>query len=326
MVETEDWIHSLAAQKASLLTTAVAGVRCTKKICGVRRWKTQRCCALDLASNNQSETGIKWKCALDELKYFSVVDYVAHHAQHSWGNWTLWCQVGLGTLSGWRACELETLNYRLTHFIYGFPDSAYKLYLDGMNFNGAMRQTADQMWFFLRFLPNTKREQTLGTVAASSVMRGLCFLLLHHSRGHHTWNISLWNTTLYSCPYLQPETQTRSPPLTKSHLEEWSIKTIFWTMRFEARHNFFKQLSHIICNFKNICKTMAFRNQMKLCYCFLTDSIFSTNTELGSGHGSFLAAACKGSRRTSICWGFSLGREVCRFIWFILTVNVQSLQ
>ncbi len=93
-------------------------------------WKTQRCCALDLASNNQSETGIKRKCALDELKYFSVVDYVAHHAQHSWGNWTLWCQVGLGTLSGWRACELETLNYRLTNFIYGFPDS-YKHTVQG---------------------------------------------------------------------------------------------------------------------------------------------------------------------------------------------------
>lgn len=82
--------------------------------------------AEDLASNNQSETGIKRKCALDELKYFSVVDNVGHHAQHSWGNWTLWCQVGLGTLSGWRACELETLNYRLTHFIYGFPDSSNK--------------------------------------------------------------------------------------------------------------------------------------------------------------------------------------------------------
>ena len=28
----------------------------------------------------------------------------------------------------------------------------------------------------------------------------------------------------------------------------------FWTMRFEAKHRFFKRLGHIVCNYRNILK------------------------------------------------------------------------
>jgi hypothetical protein len=42
----------------------------------------------------------------------------------------------------------------------------------------------------------------------------------------------------------------------------------FWTMRFEARHKFFKNIAKIGCNFKNIAKTVASRNQLLLSYKF----------------------------------------------------------
>src|SRR5258705_8025513 len=38
-----------------------------------------------------------------------------------------------------------------------------------------------------------------------------------------------------------------------------------WCMRYEAKHNFFKVLAGVVCNFKNIVKTMAFRHQLQLC-------------------------------------------------------------
>ena len=40
----------------------------------------------------------------------------------------------------------------------------------------------------------------------------------------------------------------------------------FWTMRFEAKHRFFKRLGHIVCNYRNILKRLAVRQQMFLCY------------------------------------------------------------
>ena len=63
----------------------------------------------------------------------------------------------------------------------------------------------------------------------------------------------------------------------------------FWAMRFEARHAFFKQVSHVTCNFRNICKTMAFRHQMMQCHNILCGTLLCHNTDVGPGHSSFLA-------------------------------------
>ena len=60
-------------------------------------------------------------------------------------------------------------------------------------------------------------------------------------------------------------------------------------MCFEARHGFFKQFSHVTCNFRNICKTMAYRHQIMQCYSFMYGSVLSHNTEIGPGYTTFLA-------------------------------------
>src|SRR5277367_6564447 len=58
----------------------------------------------------------------------------------------------------------------------------------------------------------------------------------------------------------------------------------FWCMRFEAKHNFFRRLSHIVCNFRNISKTMAMRHQMMQCYnIYSRKSIDSHALEVGPG-------------------------------------------
>ncbi|XP_047143709.1 uncharacterized protein LOC105850147 isoform X1 [Hydra vulgaris] len=38
-----------------------------------------------------------------------------------------------------------------------------------------------------------------------------------------------------------------------------------WCMRFEAKHNFFKRIAHIVWNFRNIAYTLAFRHQLAQC-------------------------------------------------------------
>lgn len=63
----------------------------------------------------------------------------------------------------------------------------------------------------------------------------------------------------------------------------------FWAMRFEAKHGFFKRVSHITCNFKNMCKTMAYRHQIMQCYHFMSSSVLSHIPEVGPGYSTFLA-------------------------------------
>jgi len=40
----------------------------------------------------------------------------------------------------------------------------------------------------------------------------------------------------------------------------------YWCMRFEGKHNYFKDLAHRVKCFKNIAKTLATRHQHLMCY------------------------------------------------------------
>lgn len=59
-------------------------------------------------------------------------------------------------------------------------------------------------------------------------------------------------------------------------------------MRFEAKHSFFKQLSCMTCNFRNICKTQAYRHQIMMCYTLLSGQLFNHNFEVGPGQTNLL--------------------------------------
>ena len=55
-------------------------------------------------------------------------------------------------------------------------------------------------------------------------------------------------------------------------------------MRFEAKHRFFKRLGHIVCNYRNILKTLAERQQMFLCYNLMSGKeLVDRDVEIGPG-------------------------------------------
>jgi hypothetical protein len=54
-------------------------------------------------------------------------------------------------------------------------------------------------------------------------------------------------------------------------------------MRFEAKHNFFKRLSSIICNFQNITLSLARRHQMAHCFKWSSLPPLKGSIEIGSG-------------------------------------------
>lgn len=41
-----------------------------------------------------------------------------------------------------------------------------------------------------------------------------------------------------------------------------------WCMRFEAKHNLLKRQAHAVCNFRNISKTLAYKNQVQHMHCW----------------------------------------------------------
>ena len=52
-----------------------------------------------------------------------------------------------------------------------------------------------------------------------------------------------------------------------------------WTMRFEAKHRFFKRVVHDTQNFKNVLKTLAIRHQYMMAYHLGSPSFFKPKTQ-----------------------------------------------
>lgn len=56
-----------------------------------------------------------------------------------------------------------------------------------------------------------------------------------------------------------------------------------WTMRFEAKHNYFKKLASRLGNFININYSLAMRHQQLQCYQHLESDSLGNEVELGPG-------------------------------------------
>lgn len=54
-------------------------------------------------------------------------------------------------------------------------------------------------------------------------------------------------------------------------------------MRFEAKHNFSKRRSHIICNFKNIAFSLASRHQLSHAFVWMTRCPLKGISDVGNG-------------------------------------------
>lgn len=53
-------------------------------------------------------------------------------------------------------------------------------------------------------------------------------------------------------------------------------------MRFEPKHQFGKEIAGVMRNFRNICKTIAMRNQQSLAYSLLTNKLYGPSEQTGS--------------------------------------------
>ena len=90
----------------------------------------------------------------------------------------------------------------------------------------------------------------------------------------------------------------------------------FWAMCFEAKHNFFKRLSHIVCNFRNICKTMEYRHQYAQCYRFyMNKDINESAVEVGTGRTASLVNDKDGAKISAAYGSIGMYEDVFIANW-----------
>ncbi|XP_064636949.1 uncharacterized protein LOC135493501 [Lineus longissimus] len=255
----------------------------------------------DVATNNVSETGIKRNCPLNTLSSFHVVDNYVFDIMHDLLEGVCLIEVKL-VLKSWidqGRITLDTINTRLTSFDYGFCEDKNKpnIITDNslkktMNATG---QKAVQTAFLIRHLPILVGDiipendehlelilrllRCMDIIFSPQIAKGETDLLGQLIQDHHEHYLSI-----FPDKHLLPKHHhmLHYP----SAIEAIGPLIRFSSLRFEAKHNYFKQISHICCNYKNICKTMALRHQLTLSdLCFKGKLL--TQKPVKTGKGSF---------------------------------------
>lgn len=228
----------------------------------------------DLLTADSSQTGLKRHSVLNNLSFYHVSDNVAVDTMHDVleGVGPYEVKLVLNSLIEQSYLTLERLNYRIRSFDYGFCDKPNKPSAisknDLRNPEGSMRQSASQTWCLLRLLPKMIGD----LIPMDSKHWELLLLLLHCMEFIFSPSLTV-AATLYLSKVIE-EHHSLFLELYPLHLRPKHhfmlhypgvIRKLgplrqFWAIRFEARHAFLKNSSNVTCNFRNICKTMAFRH------------------------------------------------------------------
>lgn len=253
----------------------------------------------DLLVDNLPLTGVRTSCLLNELESFHVTKNYAPDIMHDMleGVCPLELKLVLCRLIENRFFDLNTLNGRISSFNYGFPDNSNKpctySWSSLVNADGSPGQNAAQMWTLMRHIglmigdlvPEGNDDWELllllfdcmDIIFSPAISPGDCIFMRHLISDHHELFLELF-----------PDRHLKPKHHFMLHYAEAALKIgpliNYWSMRFEAKHNFFRRLSHIVCNFKSITRTMAYRHQMYLCYQLLSKQSFKeASLEIGPG-------------------------------------------
>ena len=253
----------------------------------------------DLEANDPTSTGVKVPCLLNNLEHFHVTTNYVPDVMHDLleGVCGLEVHLVLADLIHAGLFDLDLLNSRITSFDYSPSDSKNKPSPISQNKitnpDGASGQTASQMWCLIRYLPlmicdvvpegNEHLEllllllECMDFIFSPEVTVGETVFLKQIIKDHHDYFL-----TMYPDRNLKPKHHfmTHYP----QQIRQLGPLTNYWTMRFEAKHRFFKRLGHIVCNYRNILKTLAERHQMFLCYHLMCGKdLAERDVEIGPG-------------------------------------------
>lgn len=241
------------------------------------------------ATYNASDSGIKDGCIFNNLRFFHCTEQSVPDCMHDIceGVAPFEIKLVLKSLIDSQVVTLDHINHCIREFSYSLSDKNSKppeVTLPNL------RLQAAECWCLIRNLPLMigqkvprgnphwqlliKLLDCMFIIFAPEVTESMADYLMLLVEEHH----ALFKT-LYSDVSLLPKhhfmihygsVMKRLGPLIR-----------YWCMRFEAKHRFGKELSSVCRNFKNICKTIAWRNQYRLASDFLNHSSFRMSDIIG---------------------------------------------
>jgi hypothetical protein len=188
--------------------------------------------------------------------------------------------------------NLEQYNSRLLNFNFGYTetDKPVVILSHALSSTGSVRSSASQMIVLLRNLPFLigysipegdrywecflLLRKIVDIVMSPKVSVSLCATLKLLIKKHHALYLSLYGAEYYIPIHFithYPNQILSVGPMVTS-----------WTMRHEAKLNFFKKASRL-SNFKNVAQSVARRHQRWMCYEMTSSDAFSTSLECGPG-------------------------------------------
>ncbi len=235
---------------------------------------------LHVAQENPSATGVKGDSCLNSLKYFHITENVCVDVMHDILEGVAPLEVKL-MLQHFIYVEklftLEQLNDKITSFDYGYANGKNKpsIILNLRTGENPVKQTASQMWCLLLFLP-----LLIGDFVSEESQHWQLFLLLRNicdiafapvitkGMAFYLKQLIIDHHNLFKILY--PERNL----IPKHHFmtHYWRLMIQFgplvklWCMRFEGKHGPLKRQAHIVCNFINISKTLAYKHQLSSMY------------------------------------------------------------
>lgn len=247
----------------------------------------------DLKINDMSLTGIKHKCIFNNLPDFHAVENMSVDIMHDVLEHI--CPTNMAGIIKYyvkhNIFTLIMLNNRLRSHDFGPIDSDNvppEIHQEHLK-NDNIKMSASEMWTFVRHFGlivgdlvveddlawrlYLNLRQILALVTATHTRREYSTLLRtlvteHHSLARDVLERDLRPTDHHLIHY--PTVMAASGPLVS-----------IWCMRFESKHQELKKTAVLSSNRINVCKTIAFKQQLKLAYLIHSSRLFSQRIRTG---------------------------------------------
>lgn len=252
-------------------------------------------CSLVLANPEMASLyGLKGDSVLNSLPLFHVTRGtpfdVAHDILEGVLCYVLEFFIQKATESSTRYFSIDELNYAIETFPYSDSDKVNKPSV--LPLSGRVRQTAAQAWCLIRLFPlliGTKIPNDCENWAC--VLKLLDVMELVFSHVHTASSISC--VRLFVTEFLQMYSDIGGAMKPKFHymvhyasmIERYGPLIHCWTLRFEGKHNYFKELANRTKNKMNTCLSLTRRHQSYQCMNVnSTTGLFGESSVCSSGN------------------------------------------
>ncbi len=241
--------------------------------------------------------GIKSKsCFIDSLKFFNISDGLPPDIMHDFLEGVIPANFKLliDYLSKQKICNISELNKKLNNFKYKRIDGQTKVINDYINEtlkkkNGYTKMKATTTWTLIKVFPIICGD----LLANDRYYQHFCKIIeIFRALNDHSYdNNKITNIEEKIENYLQDlKILYPDKTLTAKHhflihyggaIRSYGPPILYLTMRFEAKHSFFKKVYIVTHNSKNVTKSLVERNQENQLY-FLESCSYIKHTKYGA--------------------------------------------